>query len=343
MNSIKTGGVPSGKLVCFGEIVARLATKDFLPLSDAKEFELHFAGAEANVAVQFAEFGGTAAFVSRLPGNRLADSCLERMRGRGIDTAGILRGGERMGLYFLEPGFGARSSVITYDRSHSAVSELRPGMLDWDAAFAGATWFHWSGITPPLGKDCGAVCLEAIKAARRLGLKVSCDVNYRGALWSMEEASLVMPDLVRGTDLCFCGATEARRILGAGGGDEGDDAFGELAASLSANLGIGELAMLVRSGETAHGGSLKGMFFDGRRSVFSRTHELSVVDRIGSGDSFAGAVIFAKMSGMGPEEVVEFGTAAAVWKHTIPGDWNRGSVEEIKALAAGAGGGRVRR
>jgi 2-dehydro-3-deoxygluconokinase len=343
MSRIETGCVPAGKLVCFGEIVGRLATKDFLPLSEAGEFDLHFAGAEANVAVQFAELGGSTAFVSRLPDNRLADSCLERMRGRGVETAGILRGGKRMGLYFLEPGFGARASVITYDRSHSAVSELQPGMIDWDAAFAGATWFHWSGITPPLGRDCGAVCFEAIGAARRLGLKVSCDVNYRSMLWSMEEASVVMPDLVRGTDLCFCGATEARQILGAEGVAEGDAVFGELAASLSVRLGIREVAMLVRSGETAHGGSLKGMFFDGELSSFSRTHELAVVDRIGSGDSFAGAVIFAKMSGMDPQEVVEFGTAAAVWKHTIPGDWNRGTVGEIKALAAGAGGGRVRR
>lgn len=343
MSSTNPGSVPNGKLVCFGEIVARFATKDFLPLSDAREFELHFAGAEANVAVQFAELGGLTAFVSRLPENRLADACLERMKGRGIETAGVLRGGTRMGLYFLEPGFGPRASVITYDRSHSAVSEMRPGMVDWDAAFAGAAWFHWSGITPPLGKDCRAVCLEAITAARRLGLKVSCDVNYRSALWSMEDASLVLPELVRGTDLCFCGGTEARRILGASGESQGDALFPELAASLTSRLELGGVAMLVRSGDTAHGGSLRGIFYDGSQAAFSRTYELAVVDRIGSGDSFAGASIFAKMSGMAPQEVVEFGTAAAVWKHTIPGDWNRGSVAEIQALAAGAGGGVVKR
>ena len=327
-------------LVCFGELLARFSTTDFLPLADATSLQLRFAGAEANVAVQFATLGGSAAFVSRLPQNRIADAAIEKLRARGVRTLDILRGGERMGAYFLEPGFGPRASVVTYDRSHSAMTEVRPGMFDWEKILADAAWFHWSGITPALGSGAAAVCAEARDVALKMGLKISCDVNYRSALWSVEAAASVLPALVRGTHLLFCGANEARQILGAEGGD---DSFAELAKSLAQKHGIREVGMLIRTGETAHGGTLRGMLFDGQQAVFSRNHELAVVDRIGTGDSFAGAMLHAKMRGMAAKDAVEFATAAAVLNHTIPGDWARGSIEEIEALAKGASGGIVKR
>ena len=332
-----------GKLVCFGEVLARLATREFLSLADAHQLELHFAGAEANVAAQFAAFGGPASLVTRMPANRLADACLEKLRGRGVDVSAVLREGARLGLYFLEPGFGARASVITYDRTHSAVSEVRPGQFDWDALLSGAEWFHWSGITPPLGAQTAAVCAEAVGAARRLGVKVSCDINYRGALWSMEEAAAVMPDLVRGADLLFCGATEARMILGAQSGAAGDALYSELTGWLSREYSVAKVAMLIRSGDTAHGGTLRGMWSAEGTPVFSRKHELAIIDRIGSGDSFAGALVYACAAGMEAGAAIDFATAGAVWKHTVPGDWNRGSVAEIQALAGGAGGAFVKR
>lgn len=331
------------RLVCFGEVLARLSTQDFLPLSDSGALNLHFAGAEANVAVQFAELGGDAAMVTRLPDNRLADALLEKLAARRVDTRGVLRGGERMGLYFLEPGFGPRASVITYDRKHSAMATARLGAFDWNALFDGATWFHWSGITPGLGGDCAAICREALAAAVQLGLKVSCDVNYRSALWTMEEAAIEMAPLVKSMDLCVCGATEARRILGAEAAGDGDALYENLARALVQKHGIRQVAMLIRSGDSAHEGSLRGMLFDGSDAFFSRTHGLAVVDRIGSGDSFAGALLYAQASGRSARESIELATAAAVWKHTIPGDWSRGSLADIEALAGGAGGAFVKR
>jgi len=330
-------------LVSFGELLARLSTPDYLPLDDAPSLLLHFAGAEANVAVQFAVFGGHAVFVSRLPQNRLADAALEKLRARGVGAADILRGGDRMGVYFLEPGFGPRASVITYDRSHSAMTEIQPGMFDWENILADASWFHWSGITPALGSGAAAACAEARDVALKMGLKISCDVNYRRALWSVEAAASVLPALVRGTHLLFCGANEARQILGAEGPRAGEDSFAELAKSLTQKHDIREVGMVIRTGETAHGGTLRGMLFDGQQAVFSRNHELAVVDRIGTGDSFAGAMLHARMRGLAAQEAVDFATAAAVLNHTIPGDWARGSIEEVEALANGASGGVVRR
>jgi 2-dehydro-3-deoxygluconokinase len=332
-----------GRLVCFGEVLGRLSTPDFVPLSDTLNLNLHFAGAEANVAVQFTTLGGEASLVSRLPQNRLADTCLEKLRGRGVSTSGVQRGGERMGLYFLEPGFGSRASVVSYDRAHSSMTTIRPGMFDWERQLAGAAWFHWSGITPALGSDCAAVCAEACAAASRLGIRVSCDINYRGALWSTEAAAAVIPPLVRGTDLCFCGANEARLILGAKASGDGDAFFANLARDVAQTHDIAQVAMLIRSGEAAHTGTLRGMFFDGQTARFSRTHDLVVVDRIGSGDSFAGALLYARQTEMEAQEAIEFATAAAVWKHTVPGDWARGDRNEIEALARGTGGGVIRR
>ena len=333
----------TGKLVCFGEVLARLATREFLPLADAHQLELHFAGAEANVAAQYSGFGGSALLATRMPDNRIADACLEKLRARGVDVRAVLRGGARLGLYFLEPGFGARSSVITYDRARSSISEVHPGQFDWEAILSGAEWFHWSGITPPLGPQTAEVCGEAIAVARRLGVKVSCDVNYRGALWTMEEAAAVMPELVRGTDLLFCGATEARTILGATSEAVGDDLYATLTESVAKEYSVQKVAMLIRTGATAHGGTLRGMCYFNGSAAFSRLHELAVVDRIGSGDSFAGALLFACASAMELQAAIEFATAAAVWKHTIPGDWNRASIADIEALAGGAGGAFVKR
>jgi len=333
----------SGRLVCFGEVLARFSTQDYLPLADAVALNLHFAGAEANVAVQFSALGGEAALISRVPENRLADALLEKLRARGIQTRGVLKGGARLGLYFLEPGFGARASVITYDRANSSMASVQPGMFDWATALKGADWLHWSGITPALGPDAPAVCAEALVVARRLGVKVSCDLNYRSALWTPEEAARVMRPLVEELDLCICGASEARSILGAPAGGEGDSLHARAASWLGEAYGIRAVATPIRSGDTAQGGTLQGMYFDGTTPVFSRTHELSVVDRIGAGDSFAGALLHAVTAGRGAQESVEFATAAAVWKHTVPGDWIRGSWSDIEALAGGAGGAVVKR
>jgi 2-dehydro-3-deoxygluconokinase len=340
---MSVGPKVGGRLVCFGEVLARLSTPDYQPLSDASALNLHFAGAEANVAVQFAALGGESALVSRVPENRLGDTLLEKIRARGVDASGVLRGGARLGLYFLEPGYGSRASVITYDRANSSMASVQRGMFDWLQALQGAEWFHWSGITPALGPESAAVCAEALAVARGMGVKVSCDLNYRSALWSHQEAARVMRPLVGELDLCICGAAEGRSILGAPDFRRDTSVQASTARWLKEEYGIRALATPIRSGETAQGGTFQGMYSDGSDTHFSRTHELSVIDRIGSGDSFAGALLYALHQEMAPQESVEFATAAAVLKHTVPGDWFRGSRRDVESLAGGSGGAVVKR
>ncbi|MEY5027632.1 MAG: 2-dehydro-3-deoxygluconokinase [Verrucomicrobiota bacterium] len=334
-------------LVCLGEILARLSTPNHLPLADTPALELHFGGAETNVAVQFSELGASAALVSLLPRSPLADAALEKIAARRVDTRHVFRQGNRMGLYFLESGHGARPSTVTYDRTHTAFSMLRPGLFAWESILSGARWFHWSGITPPLGDACAAACEEAITAARTLGVKVSCDVNFRAGLWSPAQAAATLPPLVANADLCLCGATEAQTLLGATPSPDADSEearFVEVARSMQARHGVKVVAMLIRGGKTADEGSLRGLLVDSSGTPFlSRTHPAPALGRIGSGDSFAGALLFALNAEWPPSECVEFAAAAAAWKHSVAGDWSRGGVPAIQALALGASGATIRR
>ena len=332
------------EIVCFGEVMLRLTTPGFATLADAASLDLSFGGAEANVAVQLAQFGRSAAFVSRLPENALGDRCIAELRGRGVDTGAVLRGGTRIGVYFLEQGVGQRPGKVTYDRAHASISELRPGMIDWDALFAGAKWFHWSGITPALGAGFAALCGEACIAAKRRGLTVSFDVNYRAKLWSREAAAAALRPLMRHVDVCIAGESDAVEILGVAPqhGDE-EARLPATARALAEMHGCKTIAMSCRAGDSATHTIFRGMIHSAGASVFSRRHEITVVDRVGSGDSFTGGLIHAMLRGDEPARAIEFAAAAAAWKHTIPGDWNRGTVAEIEALAAGSGGGRIGR
>lgn len=332
------------EVVCFGEVMLRLTTPQFSCLADASSLDVTFGGAEANVAVQLAQFGRCADFVSRLPENGLGDRCVEELRGRGVGTASILRGGPRMGVYFLEQGAGQRPGRVTYDRQHTAISEMRPGMVDWEKRLAGARWFHWSGITPGLGGGCAAVCREACEAAKRLGLIVSFDVNFRSKLWSREAAAAALQPLIRFVDVCIAGEIDAADILGAGAqtGDE-EERLTESARALVERYGLKTVAMTCRTGDSASHTTFRGMIHTGRRSFFSRQHEITVVDRVGTGDAFTGGLIFSMLRADEPARVIEFAAATGAWKHTIPGDWNRCTVAEIEGLAAGTGGARIGR
>ena len=339
------------EIVCFGEVMLRLTTPGFTTLADAPSLGLAFGGAEANVAVQLAQFGRSVAFVSRLPENGPGDRCIEELRGRGVDTGAVLRGGSRIGVYFLEQGVGQRPGKVTYDRRHSAVSEMQPGMVDWDAVFAGAKWFHWSGITPALGAGCAALCAEACIAAKKRGLTVSFDVNYRAKLWSREAAAAALRPLMRHVDVCIAGESDAVDILGVEN-QPGDEAqrLPAVARALAELHGFKTVIMSCRAGDSATHVTFRGMIHtDGAcapaaaGSVFSRRHEITVVDRVGAGDSFTGGIICAMLRGDEPARAIEFAAATAAWKHTIPGDWNRGTVAEIEALAGGSGGGRIGR
>ena len=322
-------------VVCLGEIMLRLTTPLHHRLADAPFLDLCFGGAEANVAVQLGSLGRSAAFVSRLPSNELGDRCVDALRGRGVETRHVVRGGARVGTYFVSPGFGPRATTVLYDRAHSAMSEAAAGDFNWDTIFAGARWFHWSGITPALSASCAQLALEACKEAKRRGLTVSFDLNFRAKLWSVSEAAAALQPLMEWVDVCVCGADEAVSILGASAGDE--------AASLVQKYAFSHVAMTRRSGSDAHATGWQAMLYTGGCTVFSREYDLAIVDRIGTGDSFTGALIFSLMRGDSPQQAVEFAAAAGAWKHTIPGDWNRAAVAEIEALAAGQSGGSVQR
>jgi 2-dehydro-3-deoxygluconokinase len=331
-------------VVCFGEIMLRLTTPLRQRFGDAAYLDIAFGGAEANAAVQMAQLGASAAFVTRLPENDLGSRCVETLLSRGVDVSRIQRGPGRMGLYFVEPGAGLRSSKVTYDRAHSTVSMSQPGMFDWDAIFAGAKWFHWSGITPALSEGCAAVCREACEAAKARGLSVSFDVNFRAALWSDTEAAATFAPLMQYVDLCVCGEDEAVRILGAETLEDEDEArLPAIAASLARLHGFRRVAMTSRHGASADRTVWRAMLMEEGRAYFSRIHEIDIADRVGSGDAFTGALIFSLLRKDEPGHAVEFASAAGAWKHEIPGDWNRATVEELEELAKGEGGGRIRR
>jgi 2-dehydro-3-deoxygluconokinase len=332
------------EIVCFGEVMLRLTTPGFSTLADATSLDLTFGGAEANVAVQLAQFGRHAAFASRLPEGGLGDRCVAEMRGRGVDTGTILRGGPRIGVYFLEQGVGQRPGKVTYDRTHTSIAEMKPGMVDWDAVFAGAKWFHWSGITAALGDGCAALCEEACAAAKRLGLTVSFDVNYRAKLWPREAAAAALRPLLRHVDVCIAGESDATDILGVPQqtGDE-EQRLPATARALAELHGFTTVALSCRAGDSATHTTFRAMLHRAGASAFSRRHEITVVDRVGTGDAFTGGLIHALLRGDGLGRAIEFAAATAAWKHTITGDWNRGSVADIESLAAGAGGGRIGR
>ena len=331
-------------VVCFGEVMLRFTTPDSTCFADAPYLDLTFGGAEANAAVLLAHLGRSADFVSRLPENCIGDRCIEALRQRSVGTGSVLRGGTRMGLYFLEPGVGQRPGKVTYDRAHSAAAEMEPGMFDWDEVFEGARWFHWSGITPGISAGCAALCREACEEAKGRGLTVSFDVNFRSKLWTREAAAATLQPMMRHVDVCVAGESDAVGILGVGkvDGDE-EHRLPALARALSDKYGFQTVAMTCRSGESASHTTFQGIIHTGGKSHFSRRHEIAIVDRVGTGDSFTGGLIFSLMRGDEPARAIEFAAAAGAWKHTIHGDWNRCTVAELESLAGGTGGARIAR
>ena len=325
-------------VVTFGEIMLRLSPPGSRRIAQAEHFEITFGGAEANVAVCVAQLGGSADFVTKLPAGALGQRAIDELRRVGVGVAKIVRGGERLGIYFLEQGASQRPGTVIYDRARSAIAEAQPGDFDWDAIFAGARWFHWSGITPALSDSAAALTAEACAAAKRRGLRVSFDMNYRAKLWSRETAGAVLAPLMEHVDLCITSVEEARTVFGLDA-----DAEESAAASLCARFGFATVALTMRQGDSASTTNWGAMLFAGDRPHRSRRHEIQIVDRVGAGDSFSGALVFSLMRGDDPQRAVDFAVAASALKHTIPGDFALLSVGEVEALAAGGAGGRVQR
>lgn len=342
------------KIVTFGEIMLRLATPGHQRYSQAHEFEATFGGGEANVAVSLANFGENAVFVTALPDNDIAGACLAELRGFGVDVSFCVRSGDRMGIYFIEKGAVSRPSKVIYDRAHSSVSEIKPGMIDWDRVFDGADWFHWTGITPAISQGAADVCLEAIQAASRRGMKVSCDLNYRKNLWKYgKTASEVMPALVAGCDVIIGNEEDAEKVFGikpegfsAEAGVIDTAKFEFVAKSLIEKFPkASKVAITLRGSVNADHNTWGAVLYDGKTLFSSRRYDITdIVDRVGGGDSFGGGLIYGLLNYAGDsQKALDFAVAASCLKHTVEGDYNRVSIKEVETLMRGDGSGRVSR
>lgn len=338
------------RVITFGEIMLRLAPPGHQRFVQAQSFEASYGGGEANVAVSLAGFGLDAAYVTKLPAHPLGQCALNSLRRYGVDTALITRGGERLGVYYLEKGASQRPSKVVYDRAASAIALAQPEDFDWEAIFEGADWFHFTGITPALGGQLPAICAAACTAARAKGLKVSCDLNYRRNLWSREEAGRVMAGLMEQVDLCIANEEDAADVFGirAAGADltagKVDHAgYRQVAKTLAERFGFERVAITLRESLSASDNNWAGMLYAGGGCHFSKKYPVHIVDRVGGGDSFAAGLIYALLDGRGDAAAIEFAVAASCLKHSIEGDFNLVELAEVEKLAAGDGSGRVMR
>ena len=344
------------RVITFGEIMLRLSTPGYLRFGQARQFDATFGGGEANVAVSLANYGIDAAFVTRLPDNDIAKACIKDLRSYGVDTSKIVFGGDRVGIYFLETGAVARPSKVVYDRAGSSIATIQPGMIDWKKVFEGADWFHWTGITPALSQGAADVCLEAIKAANALGVKVSCDLNYRKNLWKYgKTAGEVMPALVEGCDIILGNEEDADKVFGikpegfdvtATGGAIDQGRFRSVGEQLMKRFPRAKKVIITLRGSiNANHNTWGGVLWDGRTLYESPRYDIThIVDRVGGGDSFMGGLIYGLLSFPGDDQrALNFAVAASCLKHTIFGDYNQVTVAEVENLMKGDASGRVAR
>lgn len=344
------------RIVTFGEIMLRLATSGYLRFSQCNELSATFGGGEANVAVSLANYGMNAEFVTRLPENDIAEACIKDLHKNGVKTSHIVRGGDRLGIYFLETGAVSRASKVVYDRAHSAIAEIEKGMIDWEKVLEGAVWFHWTGITPAISQNAAEVCLEAIQIANRLGVLVSCDLNYRKNLWKYgKSAAEIMPDLVAGSDIILGNEEDAEKVFGirpegfdvsATGGSIDAAKFESVCQQLMQRFPRAKKVVITLRGSiNANHNTWGGVLYDGKKLYQSPRYDITdIVDRVGGGDSFMGGLIYGLLTYEGDDQrALDFAAAASCLKHTIYGDYNQVSVKEVENLMKGDGSGRVSR
>lgn len=344
------------KVVTFGEIMLRLATPGYLRFSQAGEFTATFGGGEANVAVSLANYGVPTDFITRLPENDIARACVVDLRKYGVGTSNIIYGGDRLGIYFLETGAVARASKVVYDRANSAIAEIKPGMVDWEKVFEGAQWFHWTGITPALSQGAADACLEAIRVANKMGITVSCDLNYRKNLWKYgKKASEVMPALVEGCDVILGNEEDAEKVFGikpegfdvtATAGEVNAAEFESVCTQMMKRFPRAKKVIVTLRGSiNANHNTWGGVLYDGSKLYASRRYDIThIVDRVGGGDSFMGGLIYGLLTyTTDDQKALEFAVAASCLKHTIYGDFNQVTVEEVEKLMGGDASGRVSR
>ena len=340
------------KFVTFGEIMMRLNPEGYLRFVQAERFEASYAGGEANVAVSLANFGLDASFVTKLPANPLGESARNEVRRFGVDTSSIVWGGPRLGLYFVEKGASQRASKVVYDRAGSSIALAKRADFDWPKILKGAKWFHFTGITPALGGELPAICLDALKACRAKGVTVSCDLNYRGKLWTREEAGRCMARLVPYADVLVANEADVADVFGirAEGTDIDSgrldkDGYVSVARKLAERFGAKKVAITLRTSISASDNKWAGMLYDAksRKAFFSTEYAVRIVDRVGGGDSFCGGLVYALATGRRDQAAIDFAVAASCLKHSIEHDFNHVSVQEVESLAAGNASGRVQR
>ena len=338
------------KVITFGELMLRLQPYNYERFVQCDHVEVTFGGGEANVAVSLANYGMDVSFVTKLPAHAIGQAAVNSLRRYGVDTTKIVRGGDRVGIYFNEKGASQRGSVCIYDRANSAIAKASTADFDWDAIFEGVDWFHFTGITPALGANVVEICKEACKAAKAKGVKISCDLNYRGKLWTREQAREAMTELCQYVDVCISNEEDAKDVFGIEaedtdiyGGKLNHEGYKSVAKQLADKFGFEKVAITLRSSISASDNDWAGMLYDGENYCFSRTYNLRIVDRVGGGDSFGGGLIYALLSGKSTQEAINFAVAASALKHSIEGDYNRISVAEVEKLAGGDASGRVQR
>lgn len=338
------------KVVTFGEIMLRLAPNGYYRFFQDDQMQATFGGGEANVAVSLANFGLDSVYVTKLPDHAIGQAAVNSLRYFGVDTSKITRGGERVGIYYLEKGASQRGSVCIYDRKYSAIQQATTADFDWDNIFDGADWFHFTGITPALGENVVEICNEACIKAKEKGVKISCDLNYRGKLWTRDEARKAMTELCKYVDVCISNEEDAKDVFGIEaentditGGKLNKEGYKSVAKQLADKFGFEKVAITLRTSISASDNNWAAMLYDGNDYYFSKEYKLHIVDRVGGGDSFGAGLIYAILNGKSSKDTIEFAVAASALKHSIEGDFNRVTVKEVEKLAGGDGSGRVQR
>ena len=338
------------KIVTFGELMLRLAPEGYLRFVQSEKYLATFGGAEANVAVSLANYGMDVAFVSKLPSHEIGQSAVNSLRKFGVDTSLIVRGGERVGIYYCEKGASQRPSKVIYDRAYSSIAMATPADFDWNKIFEGVTWFHFTGITPALSDGVAEICLAAVKAARERGITVSCDLNFRKKLWSKEKACQVMSELCHYIDYCIANEEDAKDVFGIEaentdiyGGKLNHEGYISVAKQLTDRFGFKGVAITLRESKSANDNDWSGMLYTDGEAHFSKKYSMHIVDRVGGGDSFGGGLIYSLVNGYEPKAAIEFAVAASCLKHSVEGDYNMMSVAEVQNLAGGDASGRVQR
>ena len=340
------------KVVTFGELMLRLAPEGYLRFIQSNKFEATFGGAEANVAVSLANYNQDVSFVSKLPNNEIGQMAINSLRQYGVNTSHVIRGGDRVGIYYCEKGASQRPSKVIYDRAYSSIALAKKEDFDWDKIFEDADWFHFTGITPALSKEIAEITLEACKAAKEKGIVVSCDLNFRKKLWSNKEANETMNKLCKYVDICIANEEDAKDVFAIEAKDTdintgklNKEGYVSVAEQLCQRFNFKYVAITLRESISANDNNWSAMLYNAKegKAYFSKKYAIHIVDRVGGGDSFGAGLIYALRNSYKDQDAIEFAVAASCLKHSIEGDYNLVSLEEVKALANGDASGRVKR